>query len=59
MLFATHDIEVAWKVGDQIAVLPQRRIVVDAPAHYVIASLEMCVSKILIDVVSGSSSNLT
>nr|QNO45981.1 vitamin B12 import ATP-binding protein BtuD [Methanosarcinales archaeon ANME-2c ERB4]QNO46067.1 vitamin B12 import ATP-binding protein BtuD [Methanosarcinales archaeon ANME-2c ERB4]QNO48858.1 vitamin B12 import ATP-binding protein BtuD [Methanosarcinales archaeon ANME-2c ERB4] len=53
MLFVTHDIGVARKVSDRIAVLHGGRIVENAPAHRVIASPEHSYTKQLIGVAKG------
>jgi peptide/nickel transport system ATP-binding protein len=53
MLFVTHDIGVARKVSDRIAVLHDGRIVENAPSHRVIASPEHQYMKQLIGVAKG------
>ena len=53
MLFVTHDIGVARKVSDRIAVLYGGDIVENAPAHRVIASPEHSYTKQLIGVAKG------
>jgi len=53
MLFVTHDIGVARKVSDRIAVLHGGDIVENAPAHRVIASPEHPYTKQLIGVAKG------
>jgi len=53
MLFVTHDIGVARKPSDRIAVLHDSRIVENAPAHRVIASPEHPYTKQLIGVARG------
>jgi len=53
MLFVTHDIGVARKVSDRIAVLHGGRIVENAPAHRVIANPEHPYTKQLIGVAKG------
>ena len=53
MLFVTHDIGVARKVSDRIAVLHGGRIVENAAAHRVIASPEHPYTKQLIGVAKG------
>ncbi len=53
MLFVTHDIGVARKVSDRIAVLHGGKIVENAPAHRVIASPEHPYTKQLIGVAKG------
>jgi peptide/nickel transport system ATP-binding protein len=53
MLFVTHDIGVARKVSDRIAVLHGGDIVENAPAHRVIANPEHPYTKQLIGVAKG------
>ncbi|MCD6207966.1 MAG: ABC transporter ATP-binding protein [Methanosarcinales archaeon] len=53
MLFVTHDIGVARKMSDRIAVLHDGRIVENAPAHRVIASPVHPSTKQLIGVARG------
>ena len=53
LLFVTHDIGVARKVSDRIAVLHGGDIVENAPAHRVIASPEHSYTKQLIGVAKG------
>ncbi|PXF61606.1 MAG: hypothetical protein C4B59_03395 [Candidatus Methanogaster sp.] len=53
MLFVTHDIGVARKVSDRIAVLHGGRIVENAAAHRVIASPEHSYTKQLIGIAKG------
>ena len=53
MLFVTHDIGVARKVSDRIAVLHGGKIVENAPAHRVIANPEHPYTKQLIGVAKG------
>ncbi|KAF5410641.1 MAG: dipeptide/oligopeptide/nickel ABC transporter ATP-binding protein [Euryarchaeota archaeon] len=55
MLFVTHDIGVARKVSDRIAVLHDGRIVENAPAHRVIANPEHQYTKQLIGVAKGKT----
>ncbi len=55
MLFVTHDIGVARKVSDRIAVLHGGRIVENAPAHRVIANPEHPYTKQLIGVAKGGT----
>nr|QNO49802.1 vitamin B12 import ATP-binding protein BtuD [Methanosarcinales archaeon ANME-2c ERB4]QNO49943.1 vitamin B12 import ATP-binding protein BtuD [Methanosarcinales archaeon ANME-2c ERB4] len=51
MLFVTHDIGVARKVSDRIAVLHDGRIVENAPSHHVIENPQHTYTKLLIDAV--------
>ena len=53
MIFVTHDIGVARKVSDRIAVLHGGRIVENAAAHRVIVSPEHSYTKQLIGVAKG------
>jgi len=53
MLFVTHDIGVARKVSDRIAVLHGGKIVENAAAHRVIANPEHSYTKQLIGVAKG------
>ncbi|MGP8320910.1 MAG: ABC transporter ATP-binding protein [Methanosarcinaceae archaeon] len=53
MLFVTHDIGVARKVSDRIAVLHEGNIVENAPSHRVIENPRHPYTKLLIDTVKG------
>ncbi|MGP8319585.1 MAG: ABC transporter ATP-binding protein [Methanosarcinaceae archaeon] len=53
MLFVTHDIGVARKVSDRIAVLHDGNIVENAPSHCVIENPQHPYTKLLIDTVKG------
>ena len=55
MLFVTHDIGVARKVSDRIAVLHDGRIVENAPAHRVISNPAHRYTKLLIGVAKGET----
>ena len=55
MLFVTHDIGVARKVSDRIAVLHDGRIVENAPAHRVISNPVHQYTKLLIGVAKGET----
>ena len=59
MLFVTHDIGVARKISDQIAVLHNGRIVENAPAHRVIANPTHQYTKLLIRVAKGEADVVT
>ena len=54
MIFITHDIGVARKVSDRIAVLYDGRIVENAPSHRIIENPQHEYTKFLIDAVRGS-----
>jgi len=53
MLFVMHDIGVARKVSDRIAVLHDGMIVENAPAHRVISNPQHFYTKLLIDASKG------
>jgi len=55
MLFVTHDIGVARKVSDRIAVLHDGKIVENAPAHRVISNPVHRYTKLLIGVAKGET----
>ncbi|KAF5422836.1 MAG: peptide/nickel transport system ATP-binding protein [Candidatus Methanomarinus sp.] len=54
MIFITHDIGVARKVSDRIAVLYNGRIVENAPSHRIIENPQHEYTKFLIDALRGS-----
>ncbi len=54
MIFVTHDIGVARKVSDRIAVLHDGRIVENAPTHHIIENPQHEYTKRLIDAVKSS-----
>ena len=51
MIFITHDIGVARKVSDRIAVLYEGRTVENAPSHHIIESPQHEYTKFLINAV--------